>query len=463
MAPPSTATKSLCPACLQVIGAQVLNRDGEMRLYKSCAAHGEFECAHPWSDPRVYQHMKELFGGRQLKAAPDGLVINLNSRCNQNCPYCFARANEFETKEPSVEDIRRKVSGFRGSLVYLSGGEPTLRPDLFDIIRCVKTAGYKVVLFTNGKKLAEPSYAMKLAECGVDLVVLQFDALDERQSEILRGEKLVATKLRAVAHLRLARIPVYLFVMLVKGVNVDQVGPLLAFAARNSDIVKVINFNPVWNMGRIGRHDPLGAGEICMAIEAASAISLDDFLQGTATAYHLSTIRRQLTGKGGNKHPWCEIRCYALAEKGALRPLSHLLDAKALNSRLQRIVRYLDGPSRLKGAGWLLRVPYFFIIKALLASRPLRASVLRAGQGLIASFCGRRRTLLLDNNVLSVIVGTFHDAHNVDLHLLDTCNLYSDAPEGEPVSACLRQIRVMDALNKADPHPSHDRAKEPIQ
>jgi len=436
------ATKSLCPKCLKVIDARVIEKDNKVYINKVCHDHGHFETVHPWADQFYYKVMEGLFKNHLPKAQPDGLVINLTSECNQNCPFCFARANEYGMKGPSLDEIREKISGFSGSIIYLSGGEPTLRSDLFDIIREVKRLGYKAALFSNGKKLRDIEFVNKLKESGIDLVILQFDTFNEHQCEMLRGERLVATKLKAIENLKQTRIPIYLFVMLLKGVNTDQIEKLIRFTAQNSRFIKILNFNPVWEMGRVGEHEPMNMSDIFVEVEKKSGLGAKNFIDGTVFSYYIFTIYKKLTGKGGNKHPWCEMRCYIISDMGKLTVLGQLINIKMFNVYLKRINDRLDEDPNFNKLRLLVYLPYHFLIWEFLTRKKFRQLIFHIVKCFLNSLFGERKPILMQLNMFSIIIGTFHTASNIDLNLVDTCNLYSDFPNGEHQSSCLRQIAV---------------------
>jgi len=436
-------TRSLCPECLKIIDASILERGDKLYISKFCKLHGHFEALHPLGNLSHYEAMKRLFRKHLNKNNPDGLVINITSKCNLNCPFCFARANEYEMEEPSIEEIKNKILGFQGSIIYLSGGEPILREDLFDIIKEIKKMQYSVVLFTNGRKLLDIDFTYRLKKSGLDLVILQFDTFDEDQCEALRGERLVEIKLKAIEHLKQARIPLYLFAMLAKGINTDQVKKLIGFTVKNSRFIKILNLNPVWEMGRVGKHEPMNMSEIFQEVEKNSNINTEDFIDGTAFSYYIFSIFRQLTGRSGNKHPWCEMRCYVFPDGERIDTFGRVIDIKKLNQYLRRINNRLQKTARFRKIKLLLFLPYYFLIKEFFSRKKLRRLVFRIIKCLFSSMLSYGKFSFMDFEATSIIVGTFHTALNVDLSLVDTCNLYSDFPGGDNRSSCLRQISLM--------------------
>ncbi len=433
-------TKSLCPVCFKTIDADVVNEAGTVYVLKMCDSHGFFKSKHPWSNFRDYNGIKASISNSAHNCCADGLVINLNSLCNLNCPFCFARANEYQIEEPDLDKINGILKDFKGTYVYLCGGEPTLRKDILDIIASIKRRGYRIGLFTNGKALTDLEYTEKLKKAGLELVILQFDTLDDDQYELLRGERLLSMKLNVINNLRICRIPVYLFAMLSRGVNVGQIGGLFDFVLQNRDIIKLINLNPVWGIGRIGAFEEMGASEILLEVERRTSLGFEDFISSTEFSYNLFEIIRKLIRKGGRKHPQCEMRCYAFASRTALIPISRILSLKRINESLKAINDILTGNLTLnKILKVLSKIPYATLLKDFLRNSLFRKIALKS----LMVVTGKKDIISL--NIVSIIVGTFHTSYNIDLNMVNTCNLFSDYKSGN-ISSCLRQIHFLEDI-----------------
>lgn len=435
-------TTSLCPQCLKLIDAQVVERDGKTFLFKTCPEHGYFEALHPIGDAADYRAMAALFKNHFSPAAPDGLVINLTPHCNLNCAFCFARANECQFPEPTLAAIKNAIAGFKGSTVYLSGGEPTLREDLFEIIGEIKKQRYHVALFTNGKKLVDEGFVSRLKEHALDLVILQFDTFDEQECQMIRGERLVASKLEVIGKLKAARIPVYLFSMLVQEINLGQVEKLVNFVVQKNSNIKILNLNPVWEMGRVGKHSPMNMSQILKLVEAKTGISREDFIDGSAFGYYLSSLFGQITGRGANRHPWCEMRAYVFPGQERIVTLGRIVNLKKLNHYLKEINQRLRKTTKFKICKLLVSLPYGFLLQEFLCKRQFRGFIYKILKSYLGSLKSGGRYNLMDLEMASIIVGTFHTSWNIDFNLASTCNLYSDFPGGEHRSSCLRQIML---------------------
>ena len=213
--------------------------------------------------------------------------------------------------------------------------------------------------------------------------------------------------------------------------------------------IKILNFNPVWEMGRVDEHEPMNMSDIFIEVEKNSALTSEDFIDGTTFSYYIFEIYRKLTGEGGAKHPWCEMRCYVFPDGEELITLGQLFNLKKFNVYLKRINDKLDEDTRFKKFRLLILLPYHFLIKEFLIRKEFRRFVFQITRSFFSSIFDRRLPRFMHLELFSVIIGTFHTAFNIDLNLVDTCNLYSDFPGGEHRSSCLRQILMTRQIEAA--------------
>ena len=139
------------------------------------------------------------------------------------------------------------------SLVQLSGGEPTVRDDLPEIIAFAKACGAKYVqLNSNGIRLAEDEdFVKSLAEAGLSFVFMQFDGTNNFIQKKLRNKALLETKLKAIAHCDKYHLGVTLVPTLVQGVNTGNIGEIIKLALTLSPAVRGVHFQPASYFGRI--------------------------------------------------------------------------------------------------------------------------------------------------------------------------------------------------------------------
>ncbi len=264
-------TRSVCPVCRRNLPAWLMREpDGTILLEKQCPEHGAF-CVPIWRGKLDFDQWllgtEPLAEGCGLCCPEDcGIcpeheigtcctLLEVTQHCNLHCRFCFADGGK-SAQDPSLEEMKaaiREITAKCGRpLLQFSGGEPTLRDDLPELVSYAKEAGCSYTqVNTNGIRLAEdPAYAERLREAGLDIVFLQFDGTRENIYETLRGAPLLETKRKAIEVCSRLRIGVTLVPTVVKGVNDDNLGELVRLAVSLAPGVRGIHFQPVSYFGR---------------------------------------------------------------------------------------------------------------------------------------------------------------------------------------------------------------------
>ena len=231
-------TEGLCDKCLKRVPARTFEQDGAVFIEKNCDEHGKFVALHAWDDPDIHKGLVKI---STLDSQPAQVVAALTYKCNLNCRVCYARANEVDVKDLKIEDLD-KINDY--PIVFLSGGEPTFRPDLPAIISQLKSKGKKIVMFSNGLKLANRKYTRLLKEAGLRCVILQFDTVDDGECEYIRGKKIVNIKRKAIKNMQATGLPVYLYCTMIKNRSVERMKEIFDFAAGYS-VIRAISVNPL--------------------------------------------------------------------------------------------------------------------------------------------------------------------------------------------------------------------------
>jgi len=174
-------------------------------------------------------------------------MVEITNRCNMACPICFTNALS-SAQDVSIEEVtKRLINVFEvaGPIpIQISGGEPTLHPELPDIIFAAKTLGFSnIELVTNGICISQnPRYLITLVEKGLTAVYLQFDGLTKNTLITIRGQDMREVRLSSIAAVREAQICCTLAVALTPGVNEDEINDIIRFGVENIDTVRAINF-----------------------------------------------------------------------------------------------------------------------------------------------------------------------------------------------------------------------------
>ena len=144
---------------------------------------------------RISQFMQEIAHPTPLgpKRNPPGPVViwNLIRRCNLTCKHCYSISadKDFpgELSTADVYSVMDDLKRFRVPVLILSGGEPLLRPDIFEIAQRAKAMGFYVGLSSNGT-LIDESNIDRIAAVGFDYVGVSLDGIQETHDKFRRKE-----------------------------------------------------------------------------------------------------------------------------------------------------------------------------------------------------------------------------------------------------------------------------------
>ncbi len=203
-------TWSVCPECLEELPARVVEDRGMVFLRKDCPEHGTSECLlsrHAW----YYEALDRYFFAVMPEEVPQrDYLIRVNERCNLKCPICLASA------------------------------VPTLRKDLPEILRAIKSRGHISSLHTNGVRLADREYLRTLKNAGLDEVFLQMDGFDDQAYLKIRGARLTQTKIRVLENLEAEGVATSLVMVVMPGCNEAEIPKVLDYAATRPFIREVM-------------------------------------------------------------------------------------------------------------------------------------------------------------------------------------------------------------------------------
>lgn len=271
-------TFSVCPVCLKKIKAQIAEKDEKVVILKECSEHGSFNDTY-WARADIY-HKAEEYKKPSLMPFQDNCpsecginncpnhisttvmaVIDVTNECDLRCPICFANASKpSDLYRPSTDTIHRMLKFLKKQelpplAVMFAGGEPTVREDIVEIVRIAHDLKFMILLATNGVRMSQDQELVKnLKKAGLNIVYLQFDGVTDAPYEKLRNAKLLSQKMRLVDLCREYDIEVILVPTLQGGINDNEVGDMIKFAAENVDIIRGIVFQPMSFTGRTAEY-----------------------------------------------------------------------------------------------------------------------------------------------------------------------------------------------------------------
>jgi 7,8-dihydro-6-hydroxymethylpterin dimethyltransferase len=190
-------------------------------------------------------------------------VVEITDHCNLRCPTCYASSGPERLTHRSFEEVLAMLDAVVASegqadVVQISGGEPTLHPRIFDILDAARARPIRhLMLNTNGIRIAqEPGFAERLAAYAPGFeVYLQFDSLQRAPLMDLRGADLRRIRQDALDRLNALNISTTLVMTVKRGVNDEEIGEVIRFAAQQP-CVRGVTLQPVQDAGRTEAYDP---------------------------------------------------------------------------------------------------------------------------------------------------------------------------------------------------------------
>jgi hypothetical protein len=463
--------ESLCPECGAIILGRYFVEDQKVWIEKTCPEHGyvrdivnsdpvlfakgswwSFEDAPGQQFPQVQGHTacpSDCGLCDQHLSSPCLAQIDLTNRCNMACPICFANAGAAGyVAEPDYEQVIRQLKVLRDlrptpcTAIEFTGGEPTLHPDFLRIVSTAREMGFShIQIASNGLTLADESFARRAADAGLHVVYLQFDGVGEdayRQTRDFAG--IWDKKLSAVENCRQADIKVCLVPTIVKGVNDDQVGAIIDFAARNIDVVSAISFQPVSFTGRISTADRLAMrytlGDLAHDIaDGTGASALRDMYPLSIVA-PLSQFLQAVTGQT-KIQPSCHTECafgtyFLVAPDGSLHPFPEVIDVEGMFSDMNRLARRIGRRGRMS---WLDRWRILRMFRRNFREDRAPAGLdvrtfMRSLQGLVDKNVGRGDGEKHTYKTLLCAGMHFQDRYNFDVERVKRCVILYSTPGG---------------------------------
>jgi uncharacterized radical SAM superfamily Fe-S cluster-containing enzyme len=337
-------TNSLCSKCLRKVEAKVIIQDDRVYLHKWCQQH-RLEKVLISTDVEYYKLSRQTLKPGQMPLkfqtpikygcpfdcglCPDHeqhsclTLIEITDQCNLTCPVCYSESSPQRTTHRTLEQIEFMLdcvvrNEAEPDVVQISGGEPTIHPQFFDVLDLAKARPIKhLMLNTNGLRIAhDADFARRLKDYmpGFE-IYLQFDSLNPQVLRELRGEDLSDIRRRALDRLNEHNISTTLVVTLKKGLNDGEIGETIDFALKQP-CVRGITFQPIQHAGRLEHFNPetdrLTLGEVRQQILRQSPLFKPSDVIPVPC------------------HPDCLAMAYALKLDGCVTPLTGLIDPQVL-------------------------------------------------------------------------------------------------------------------------------------
>jgi uncharacterized radical SAM superfamily Fe-S cluster-containing enzyme len=299
-------TNSVCTTCYRKVEAKIVFQDKGVYMHKRCPHHG-FEKVLISTDVEYYKRSRLTLKPGQLPLkfntpikygcpydcglCPDHeqhsclTLVEITDACNLTCPVCYAESGPHRQMHRSLEQVEFMLDCVvrnekEPDIVQISGGEPTIHPQFFEILDAARRRPIKhLMVNTNGVRIArEPDFAKRLMDYlpGFELY-LQFDSLEEGPLRELRGADLRRIRLQALEHLNKHDISTTLVVTVKKGSNDGELGRIIDFALKQP-CVRGVTFQPIQAAGRLENFDA-ARDRLTLAEVRRNILSQSDFFK----------------------------------------------------------------------------------------------------------------------------------------------------------------------------------------
>ena len=290
------------------------------------------------------------------------LRVSVTDRCDFRCVYCMSENMTFLPKADllTLEELDRLCSTFVRlgvKKLRITGGEPLVRKGILTFFRAMSRhldsgALSELTLTTNGSQLAK--HAAELVDCGVRRVNVSLDTLDaDKFAQITRWGRLdqVLDGIRAATSAGLA---VKINTVALKGVNEDELLPLVRWCAGEGHDLTFIEVMPMGEMGGTDRLDQFWSLKDLRATLADhyDLVDLPDRTGGPARYVRLDTTGQRIGFITPLSHNFCEscnrvrltctgelFMCLGQEDMADLRaPLRASPDDKVLETAIRRAI-----------------------------------------------------------------------------------------------------------------------------
>jgi hypothetical protein len=445
-----------------------VERDNKVFIEKTCPKHGAFSEIY-WSDAELYKFADRFAhdgNGVQnpmvTKADPvcpkDCGLCNkhksttalanlfITNRCDMACFYCFANVHKIgHVFEPDLATLDKMLKSLRSErpvatkAIQITGGEPTLRKDLVDIIQLCKENGFThIQLNTNGINLGNnPELAKNVRAAGVNTVYLSFDSI---KNNTLKGG---SETLKAIENCRAAKLGIVLVPTIIGGYNLDEVGDIIKFAVKNMDIIRGINFQPVSFVGSMPKSQRekqrVTIPDLLHTIEAkmGGEIAVKDFYpvpSVTSITHFVEALTKKPQLELG-AHPHCGMATYVFVDDGKLIPITRFVDVEGLFNFIKQSADEIKDGGKLSKAKVALKA--LWVMNNLVDSK-------KAPKGfdmrklLFKMLTKHDYKALGEFHYKSLFIGTMHfqDAYNYDVERVKRCVIHYVQPDGSIIPFC---------------------------
>ena len=350
--------RGMCRKCRTIVSARVFFREGQVWQESLCPT-----CIN---EPALIAADKNWYLANVLKAMPDSAplpgakpprlgcphdcgpctwhatrcqlpVISITNECNLRCPICFTYNRNDRIYHMPLDEMQKTVdwiteSSDKVDLINITGGEPTLHPQIIDILRiCRRPEIGRITMNSNGIRLAQDyQLCEQLAMLGV-YVILSFNTFDSDASQRIHGRDVTGLKLKAIDNLTRAGVKITLLNVMIRNINENAILGIFDLMRQNDNILS-LTVQTMTYTGQGGgnfvrtRHIPVDEAAKIACEQSEGTLEFDDFITRPSA------------------HPLCYLICYMLKNGREFLPFTRF----APRERVEQLIHasYLIRPSQ---------------------------------------------------------------------------------------------------------------------
>jgi uncharacterized radical SAM superfamily Fe-S cluster-containing enzyme len=473
---------SICSTCYRKVEAKTVFEGDSVFLLKRCPQHGH-EKVLIADDVDYYRRCREVF----IKPPEMPLVYNTPVKwgcpydcglctdheqhscltlveicdyCNLRCPVCYADSGPERQQFRSLALIEKMLDAVvrnegHPDVVQLSGGEPTVHPNFFEVVELAKARPIRhLMVNTNGVRIAQDEeFVKRLADVKEDFeVYLQFDSFEREPLMQLRGADLRRIREDAIEKLNRYNISTNLVVTLKKGLNDHEIGRTIDYALQQP-CIRGVTFQPIQDAGRLetlaSEKSSVGTDAFVRPAEQSEALASVEMWPAAVTGSRaiesqrkvvrnfnpttdrltLTEVRRKILEQTNvfrpedvipvPCHPDSLAMAYALKLNGEVTPLTSMIPSEVLINGAANTILYEQDPAVRDN---------LFKLFATNHSPRSQAGTLRE------LLCCLPKVLVPDaityENIFRVIIMQFIDAHSFDVRRVKKTCVHIVHPDG---------------------------------